>query len=94
MISAWDRQSAMSLIQEATEAGAREELACKELGITQRTLQQWRCNGIHSEDQLPHAKRQSPSNKLSELERQQIVDTIHQPEFAAQSDCSTPCGPR
>jgi putative transposase len=81
MISASDRQSAITLIQEAVQAGARERIACKELGLTQRTLQRWRSERTANEDQRPHAKRQSPSNKLSVSEQQQIIEVIHQPEF-------------
>ena len=42
MISASDRANAIKLINEATLAGAREIMACKELGISQRTLQRWK----------------------------------------------------
>lgn len=42
MISASNRENAITLIQEAVSAGAREEAACRELGLTQRTLQRWR----------------------------------------------------
>lgn len=80
MISASDRQLAVSLIQEAVKAGARERLACKELGLTQRTLQRWRRHEVRC-DQRPHAKRQSPVNKLSDSEQQQIIEVINQPEF-------------
>ncbi|CAM4292090.1 hypothetical protein L1N85_18610 [Paenibacillus alkaliterrae] len=80
MISASDRQLAVSLIQEAVEAGAREKLACKELGLTQRTLQRWRQHGVR-EDGRPHAKRPVPAHKLSEEEEQQMLDVIHQPDF-------------
>lgn len=80
MISVPDRQLAISLIQEAVEAGARERLACEEIGLTQRTLQRWRSHGVR-EDGRPYAKRPSPVNKLSDSEQQQIVETINQPEF-------------
>lgn len=81
MISASDRQLAITLIQEAVQAGARAILACKELGLTQRTLQRWRRIDSPQEDQRPHAKRQSPANKLSVSEQQQIIEVIHHPEF-------------
>jgi len=80
MISATDRQQAVSLIKEAVNAGARESLACKELGLTQRTLQRWRKDGVR-EDGRPHAKRPAPSNKLRKDEEEQILAIIHQPEF-------------
>ena len=41
MISASDRKKAIQLIKEAVAAGAWKELACKELGISQRTLFRW-----------------------------------------------------
>lgn len=63
MSSALDRQLAITLIQEAVQAGSREILACKELGLTQRTLQRWQRVDSPREDQRPHAKRQSPANK-------------------------------
>lgn len=79
MISAPDRGLAITLIQEAVEAGARERLACEELGLTQRTLQRWRRDGL--EDGRPTAKRPVPAHKLSEDEEQQILEVIHKPEF-------------
>ena len=48
MISASDREKAIHLIQEAVVAGAREALACKELGLTQRTLQRYWMSGTKS----------------------------------------------
>lgn len=81
MISTSDRQSAITLIREAVQAGAREVMACKELGITQRTLQRWRRGDQTREDQRPHAKRKAPSNKLSASEQQQIIEVINQPEY-------------
>lgn len=41
MISASDRLQAVELIAEAVSAGARQRLACRELGLTERTLQRW-----------------------------------------------------
>ncbi|OMF24419.1 hypothetical protein BK133_23045 [Paenibacillus sp. FSL H8-0548] len=80
MISASDRQLAVLLIQEVVVAGAREYLACNILNLTQRTLQRWRNQEV-CEDQRPHVKRQSPVNKLSDSEQQQIVAVINQPAF-------------
>jgi putative transposase len=80
MISAPDRASAVTLIQEAVEAGARERLACEALGLTQRTLQRWRRSG-RGEDGRPAATRPAPAHKLSAEEEQQILDIVHQTEF-------------
>jgi hypothetical protein len=56
-------------------------VACRELGITQRTLQRWRSNLSPTEDQRKHAKRPAPANKLSQEERQAILETANQPEY-------------
>jgi len=81
LISASDRQNAIMLIKEAVDSGAREAAVCKELGITQRTLQRWRSKLSPIEDQRKHAKRPAPMNKLSLEERQAIIEIVNQPEF-------------
>lgn len=78
MISASDREQAITLIGEAVDAGAREAMACKELGLTQRTLQRWRKRG-GTEDGRPNATRPAPANKLSEAEEQQVLEVLQQP---------------
>ncbi len=55
-------------------------MACKVLGISQRTLQRWRSSLSPDEDQRKHAKRK-PANKLSPDEREAIIKTANQPEF-------------
>ena len=69
------------LIKEATQAGARESMACNELGISRRTLQRWRSEATPLEDQRPLAKRPVPQNKLSEEETQEILSVVNQPEY-------------
>lgn len=69
------------LIEEATEAGAREKMACRELDISQRTLQRWRSKATPLEDQRPVVKRPVPCNKLSDEEIKAIIDVVNQPEF-------------
>lgn len=81
MISASDRANAIKLIDEATLAGAREKMACKELGISQRTLQRWKSDATPLEDQRPVAKRPPPKNKLSEEEVQEVLKVVNQSEF-------------
>jgi len=81
MISASDRENAIMLIKEATDAGAREKMACHELSISQRTLQRWQNKATPLEDQRPHASRPVPKNKLSEAEQQSIITICNQPEF-------------
>jgi putative transposase len=62
-------------------AGAREKMACRELEISQRTLQRWRNQATPLEDQRTLAKRPNPKNKLSEAEAQTIIEVVNQPEF-------------
>lgn len=81
MISASDRKNAIMLIKEATDAGAREVMACKELEISRRTLQRWRNEATPLEDQRALVKRPVPHNKLSETETQKIISTVNQPQF-------------
>jgi putative transposase len=69
------------LIEEATQSGAREKMACKELGISQRTLQRWKNDATPLEDQRPAASRPTPKNKLSEEEILVILEVVNQPEF-------------
>jgi len=81
MISVPDRRMAITLIKEAVTQGAREELACEELGISKRTLQRWRSDLTPLEDQRPVIERPTPKNKLSDIERETIIKTVNQPEF-------------
>ncbi len=69
------------LIEEATQNGAREKVACKELGISQRTLQRWKSVATPLEDQRPFADRPAPRNKLSDEETKEIITVANQPEF-------------
>ena len=57
MISAPDRQEAMMLIEQAVQAGARQALACRELGVSARTLQRWQHQAV---DGRPEAQRPAP----------------------------------
>jgi len=73
------------LITEARQAGAREEKACTELGITLRTLQRWRLDTQGQGDRRPTAKRPVPKNKLTLDEEQEIIKVTNTAEF-----CSLP----
>jgi putative transposase len=69
------------LVEEAVRAGARRLAACREVGLPERTLQRWR----QSPDDRRHAAVRKASNRLSEMERRQIVATANSPEFRDQS---------
>ena len=90
MISAPDRSYAIQLIDEAVSSGAGRAKACGILAITERTYFRWqkqqKVQGSVS-DQRPTAKRPTPSNKLSEEERQKIIETVSTPEFKDMPPC-------
>ena len=67
----------IDLIDEAVQAGARQRSACEVLGLPERTLQRWRRS---PEDRRLHVVRSAP-NRLSDLERRQVVVTATSPEF-------------
>ena len=70
-------------IETAKTSGARQSKACKILGISQRTLQRWREGDVVKCDGRSLAMRESaPHNKLSESERQQVIDIANSSEFA------------
>ena len=83
MISVPDRQRAVELIDEATAAGARRFQACAELRISERTARRWMVEGVVRADQRPGAPRPTPRNKLSDQERQAVLDVCHSEEFAS-----------
>ncbi|GBF74331.1 hypothetical protein PA598K_02669 [Paenibacillus sp. 598K] len=62
MIPASDRKQIITLIHAAVIDGARETLACQELGLSQRTLRASKAARLAT---LP-----TPANKLSEAEKQ------------------------
>lgn len=80
MINTSDREQAITLINEAVAAGARQERACKELGLEVRTLQRWR---KRPQDGRPTAARAHPANKLSEEERQAVLAAVNRPDCAS-----------
>lgn len=80
MISAPDRQEALMLIEQAVQAGARQALACRELGVSARTLQRWQHQAV---DGRPDAHRPAPPNKLSHEERRAVLDAANRTDFAS-----------
>lgn len=85
MISPADRQLVIALIEDAVGSGCLRTVACAELGISIRTWQRWmREGGVDSCDGRKDASRPAPANKLSEAERQRILEVANSPEFASQ----------
>lgn len=83
MISTPDRRETVELIETAMAQGARQEKACEVVGLSARTYQRWTQQGGVEEDLRPLVERQAPANKLSEAERQQVLDTCNSPSFSA-----------
>lgn len=67
----------LQLIDEAVNAGAGLERACKELGLTARTVQRWRAGAMEDQRRGPKTR---PSNALSETERRRVLEVVNSPE--------------
>ena len=67
--------------------GARKSKACALLNVSIRTLQRWEQEGAVKEDQRKHAKRQKPSNQLTDAETQAILDVCNSERFKSLPPC-------
>lgn len=81
MISSPDRENSVKLIGEAIASGARKQRACEEAGIALRTYQRWTAEGGVKVDGRPGATRPEPQHKLTEAEREEILNVANSPEF-------------
>lgn len=79
MTSLAQRQTLLSLIDEAVAAGARAARACQIVGLSLRTVQRWKLTP-HRGDQRPE-RIQQPANRYSELERQRILSVLNSEEY-------------
>ncbi len=70
---------AINLITEACHNGARKSKACEVLGVSLRTLQRWNEND-ELKDQRANVTK-TPSNKLTDKEKDQILSVCNQEEF-------------
>ena len=84
MISVPERQQIITWVEEARAAGARQAQACQLLGITIRSLQRWQQMGELSEDGRSR-RHFTPTNKLSDEERQAVLTAANSDEFGALS---------
>ncbi len=73
---------AIESIAEATSSGARQKQVCEIIGITVRTLQNWRKSGNMDGRQTV---KKIPTNKLSQEEREKILAVCNSEEFRDQS---------
>lgn len=79
-MTAVERSNILLWVSEATCAGARQSRACAIIGVSEKTLQRWRQPSNEKDGRID--KLTSPANKLSELERQRIIATANQDEYA------------
>ena len=84
MTTLLQRHELVTDIREAHAQGARLEHACAELGLSTRTLQRWTDgpDAAPKADQRLTAIRPEPTNKLSEAEREQVLQTCMTARFA------------
>jgi len=82
MIDHDEREKIISNIHAAVASGARKHKACEIIGLNIRTAQRWFNGDEVKADQRPGTKRPEPANKLTERERQAVIDCCNSPEFA------------
>ncbi len=78
-----ERTELVTLIQEAKMNGARLEAACKEAGLSLRSYRRWFQRGEVQSDKRPGSKKREPSHKLSDEERQEILNVCNEDEYAS-----------
>jgi len=76
-----ERRAVMSMVSEAVGAGARQDKACAAISLSERTLQRWQRIVLRG-DQRP-IRVQAPGNRLSELERDQLLAVANPEGFAS-----------
>ena len=84
MISSDTRQEIIVFLDEATKSGCRQGVICRRMGITIRSIQNWRKNGLC--DGRKGAAKQV-GNKLSDEERQEVVNTACSRRFSDMTPC-------
>jgi putative transposase len=87
MISAPDRKMAVELISEAVDSGAALYKACAELGISKRTYNRWKETDSDYIDKRTICERPEPVNKLSQEEKETILEMMNSEEFASKTPC-------
>lgn len=77
------RETLLALFDEAVANGASQYKAADLMQVPQRTLRRWRTSQGHVlPDLRPLAIRPEPKNKLSEKERQHILNVCNEADYA------------
>ena len=82
MISTEQRQTLLSFIHEACDAGACLHKACALIGLAARTVQRWLLPHHDSDGRAADKRTYTcPANKLSDAERSAALDVLNSEEF-------------
>ena len=83
MTSLAQRQTLLPLVDKACHDGARLEKACRQIGLSARTVQRWQRPDRQQGDRRMAGQRAvvCPANQLSEAERQAALDMLNSDEF-------------
>lgn len=81
MTSLPERDNIISLVAEAIAAGARQDRACAAINLIPRTLQRWQVDP--SRGDLRPEREQTPTNKLTALEREHLLSVVNSGEFGS-----------
>jgi putative transposase len=78
------RSEILDLVDEAIGSGARLAKACQVIGIASSTLRRWRPAGeTVLKDKRPDAIRPIPARRLSDEEREHVVETCNDAKYAS-----------
>jgi len=75
-----ERKEIIELVTQASNDGARQAKACEAVGISAKTFQRWAQPWNTQDGRI--IVNHTPSNKLTELERQRIIKVSNEAEFA------------
>ena len=75
------RDQVMALVAEAVAAGASQWRACEVIVLSERTLQRWQNDKADGACDRRPARVQTPTNRLSELERQRVMAIANSSEM-------------
>lgn len=83
MLSLETKLYIISLVEEAITNGCRKKIACRDIGLSIRTIQRWEQRDV-LEDQRPAALR-IPGNKLTRNEEERMIAILNSEEFKDQT---------
>lgn len=69
----------LRLVSDAKDAGASEQSCCRVIGISTKTLQRWRQQGIGDDKRF--GPKTAPESKLSQAERKNVLKVLNSKEY-------------